>query len=379
MTIPSSSPVEKSFGSNGLRAEIRGEIGLITLTRPRAMNALSLDMVRCMTAALLAWDADDTVTAVVVRGATEPGRGVAFCAGGDIRFFHQAALAGDPRLEDFFTEEYRLNHLIYNYRKPYVALMDGICMGGGMGIAQGGRIRVVTERSKLAMPETHIGLFPDVGGGYFLSRCDGRLGEYLALTGAVLDAADSVALGLADLAVSSGDLDALVEALCDQPHANEAQVRATVQSCASEVIAQPSSQSVLMRRDAIDLHFGHESIQAIEASLEGDSSDWAQATLITLRKQSPLAMGLSLAQIRRARTMTLAQALRLERDMVRNCFHIRPGVASETVEGVRALAIDKDHKPRWNPATIQEVTPEMVSAYLQSPWPVHAHPLRDLT
>jgi enoyl-CoA hydratase/carnithine racemase len=371
-------PLSLSKSSHWLHAEVRGNMGLITLVRPQAMNALSLDMIRAMTSALLEWESDDQVTAVIVRGATAEGRSVAFCAGGDIRFFHQAALTGDPRLEDFFNEEYRLNHLIYNYRKPYVALMDGICMGGGMGIAQGGRIRVVTERSKLAMPETHIGLFPDVGGGYFLSRCAGRFGEYLALTGKPLNAADSIALGLADVAVQSEGLSALVEALCDQPHAHEAQVRATIQSRSSDSIAQPSSQSVLKQQGAIDSHFCHESVQAIEASLQADPSEWAQSTLGVLRKQSPLALGISLAQIQRARAMNLAQALRLERDMVRNCFHIRPGAASETVEGVRALAVHKDHTPRWNPATIAEVTPAMVQEYLASPWPPHAHPLRDL-
>ena len=182
---------------NDVVLEVQGRMGLVTLNRPRALNALSLPMIRALTTGLLTWRDDPQVLAVAVRGmskgaaATQPGAPTvnmpfgAFCAGGDIRFFHQAALAGDPALEDFFTEEYALNHLIHTYPKPFIAMMDGVVMGGGMGIAQGGSLRLVTERTKMAMPETQIGLFPDVGGGYFLSRCPGRLGEYLALTGLV--------------------------------------------------------------------------------------------------------------------------------------------------------------------------------------------------
>ncbi|CAJ0734125.1 Short-chain-enoyl-CoA hydratase [Ralstonia mannitolilytica] len=156
-------------------AEVRGGIGWLTLNRPQALNALSLEMIRAMSHALLAWQHDPEVHAVILRG--EGGK--ALCAGGDIRFFHRAATAGDPQLVTFFTEEYRLNHLIFRYAKPYIALMDGVVMGGGMGISQGASLRVVTERTKMAMPETNIGLFPDVGGGWFLARVPGSVGEYL--------------------------------------------------------------------------------------------------------------------------------------------------------------------------------------------------------
>ncbi len=162
-------------------SEIKAGIGLITLNRPKALNALSLDMVRSLYNLLIDWRNNPTVEAVAIRGSNKEGPFGAFCAGGDIRFFYSAAVANDSDLEDFFTEEYRLNHLIFTYPKPYIAFMDGIVMGGGMGISQGASIRIVTERSKLAMPETNIGLFPDVGGGYFLSRCPGASGEYLAL------------------------------------------------------------------------------------------------------------------------------------------------------------------------------------------------------
>jgi enoyl-CoA hydratase/carnithine racemase len=355
-------------------AEKRRNVGVITLNRPQALNALSLGMIRDITAALLAWRDDDEVVAVVLRGATQEGKGVAFCAGGDIRFFHQAAHAGDPRLEDFFTEEYTLNHLIHSYPKPTVALMDGIVMGGGMGLSQGAAIRVVTERSKLAMPETNIGLFPDVGGGYFLSRCEGRMGEYLALTGQVAGAGDAIALRLADFFVPSSQLGALLEALGDQPMESGAQVRASV---VTHTQPKPAPQWAT-HHESIDTHFAHDDIGAIFASLAADPSEWAAATLATLRKRSPLMMAVTLEQIRRARGMNLADDLRMERDMVRHSFHLRPGAASETVEGIRALAVDKDHAPKWNPVRVEDVKREDVLAFFASPWPSHAHPLRSL-
>ncbi|HJV63176.1 MAG TPA: enoyl-CoA hydratase/isomerase family protein [Albitalea sp.] len=354
--------------------EKRGRIGLITLNRPEALNALTLEMIREATGALLAWRDDREVVAVVMRGAAAEGRGVAFCAGGDIRFFHRAALAGDPRLEDFFTEEYTLDHLVHRYPKPTIVLMDGTVMGGGMGLSQGAAMRIVTERSKLAMPETNIGLFPDVGGGFFLSRCEGHVGEYLALTGQVLGAGDAIALGLADFFAPSDTLGALVESLADQPMDDGSQVRAAV---LARTRPAPTAR-MSAERAAIDLHFGQASLPAIVASLESDHSDWAVATLATLHKRSPLMMAVTLEQIRRARSMDLAADLRMERDLVRHCFHLRPGAAGETAEGIRALAVDKDHAPRWNPARIDDVTEDMVQAFFASPWPAHAHPLRML-
>ena len=192
--------------------ETRGHAGVITLNRPHALNALTLGMVRGLAAALDAWEHDPAIRHVVLVGAGEK----AFCAGGDIRFFHQAALAGDPSLEDFFTEEYTLNHLIHTYPKPYIAFMDGIVMGGGMGLSQGAAFRLVTERTQMAMPETHIGLFPDVGGGFFLSRLAGACGEYLGLTGQTLGGSEAVAVGLADAQAASSQLPSLWAGLTSQ-------------------------------------------------------------------------------------------------------------------------------------------------------------------
>ncbi len=365
MTVPAN--------ENLVVAEIRGRVGCITLNRPRALNALSLEMIRAVTEALKAWVEDPAVLAVAVRGMGKEGPFGAFCAGGDIRFFHQAALANDSALEDFFTEEYALNHLIHTFPKPYIAFMDGVVMGGGMGISQGASLRIVTERSKLAMPETHIGLFPDVGGGYFLSRCSGRLGEYLALTGRVLSGKEAITAGLADGYIDSGRLPGLWASLAQTPFENGASVERWCASHLSTTVL-PATWPV----KEVDRVFGLADALQIIQVLEATDSDWARTTGATLRERSPLMLHVVLEQIRRARGMGLADDLRMERGMVNRCFHLRPGSASETVEGIRALAIDKDHAPRWQPARIEEVTPQQVAEFFESPWTSDEHPLRAL-
>jgi enoyl-CoA hydratase len=361
--------------SEFLLTEVRGRVGFITLNRPKALNALNLEMVRGLTQVLLAWQHDEAIVAVAIRGSSKQGNFGGFCAGGDIRYFHQAALAGDPSLEDFFTEEYALNHLIHSYPKPYVAFMDGIVMGGGMGISQGTRYRLVTDNTKMAMPETHIGLFPDVGGGYFLSRCPGRTGEWLALTGAVLNAAGALELGLADHCLNAATLEAAWAAL------SGVESTTSLTDWVKQFSAVPSAPSAL-ERDSIERVFSLPNASAIVAALEAAPDAWSGQTAATLRHRSPLMLHVVLEQVRRARTMGLADDLRMERDMVRHCFYTahlgRSGVRSETVEGIRALAVDKDHQPRWNPVRVEDVTPEMVEPFFQSPWPVRAHPLRDL-
>ena len=361
-------------------AACHGDIGIITLNRPSALNALSLDMVRTLTAILLAWRADVRVAAVLLRGAGREGKAPAFCAGGDIRFFHQAALAGDPRLEDFFTEEYALDHLIHVYPKPVMALVDGVCMGGGMGLSQGAGLRVVAETARLAMPETQIGLFPDVGGGWFLARCPGHLGEYLGLTGQTLNGAEAMSAGQADHLVPADRWPALIESLVRPLAAGLGSIsiaeRIDLSLRRHAVAADPTGLADL--RPSIDLHFSLPSLAVIVASLAEDPSGFAQSTLAQIHKRSPIMLSVTLAQIRRARGMSLAEDLRMERDLVRHCFHLRPGTASETVEGIRALAIDKDHQPRWNPGHIDDVSTAEVEAFFVSPWPAHVHPLRQL-
>ncbi len=346
--------------------DVAGRAGRITLNRPKALNALSLDMIRALTEALLRWREDPRVEVVTIRGTGKEGPFGAFCAGGDIRFFHRAALAGDPRLEDFFTEEYTLNHLVHRYPKPYVAFMDGIVMGGGMGISQGARCRVVTERTKMAMPETNIGLFPDVGGGYFLSRCPGHLGEYLALTGHVIGGADAVDARLADVLLPAGGLSALWDRLASEG------------AGAVPAPQRVDGSALAAHRPAIDRIFALPGVRDIVGALEAEGTGWGRDTAAALRKRSPLMLHVVLEQVRRARGLGLADDLRMERDLVRHCFQLRPGAASETVEGIRALAVDKDHAPRWNPPRIEDVTPDLVAPFFASPWPVHAHPLRAL-
>ena len=379
---------------NTIVSELKGRAGLITLKRARALNALSLGMIRAITTSLLAWRDNREVQVVAIRGTSRNSAAGgaeqpfgAFCAGGDIRFFHRAALAGNPELEDFFTEEYQLNHLIHTYPKPLVAFMDGIVMGGGMGIAQGASARIATGRTKMAMPETHIGLFPDVGGGYFLSRCPGHLGEYLALTGQVLDGAQAVAAGLADQVVPADRLDHLWAAL-EHYGSAEADTQFEELGMADAVSAMESSPDAglphPLDRGRIDAFFDLPTVLAIIQALEvaATTDDWARDTAAALRQRSPLMLNVTLEQIRRARGMSLADDLRMERDLVRHCFHpthlARSGAGTEVAEGIRALAVDKDYQPRWNPVRIEDVTPDMVAPYFQSPWPAHAHPLREL-
>jgi enoyl-CoA hydratase/carnithine racemase len=354
--------------------EVSGHTGIITLNRANALNSLTLDMVRVMTHALLSWRDTPDIHQVMVRSSSEK----AYCAGGDIRFFHQKGKAtaseGAALIEDFFTEEYALNHLIHHYPKPYIALMDGVVMGGGMGIAQAGpaaRIRVVTERTKMAMPEVGIGLFPDVGGGHFLSRANGQLGTYLGVTGDMIAAPDALYAGLADVFVPAAELPALQSLV----QASAAGLRDAITAFAAPFAAQadPTTSRLATAREAIERHFSADSIPALMASLSADAGEFAANTLEIMRKRSPLLMSVTLSQLRRAATMSIGDCLRMERTMVRRCFE-----HGEVLEGVRALAIDKDHAPKWNPATLAEVTPAMVERFFESAWPDYAHPLRAL-
>ena len=404
--------------------EVRGRLGCITLNRPRALNALSLPMVRALVSVLLVWREDERVQAVAIRGMGKDGPFGAFCAGGDIRFFHQAVLAANAELEDFFTEEYSLNHLIHHYPKPYIAFMDGIVMGGGMGLCQGGaladpvgecestgraspsvraqggaladpvgecegtgraspsvrlsapRLRIVTSRTRMAMPETQIGLFPDVGGGWFLARCLGHGGEWLALTSEVIGAGEALALQLADACFDPIRLGEAWDALTLLQRFDMDSLQAWQ---ATYAIAAPASALPL---ETINRCFGQPDVLRIVQALEREPSDWAANTIKALRTHSPLLLQVTLEQIRRGVSMSLADELRMERDMVRHCFNARHlerfMTATDTMEGIRALVIDKDRAPKWNPPSLEEVTPEMVAGFFVSPWPAHAHPLREL-
>ena len=363
-----------------IHSEIIAGMGFITLNRPQALNALSLDMVRDLYAVLTQWRDNPAVEAVAIRGSNKEGPFGAFCAGGDIRFFHTAGIAQDQALEQFFTEEYRLNHLIFTYPKPYIAFMDGIVMGGGMGISQGASLRIVTERSKLAMPETNIGLFPDVGGGYFLSRCPGAMGEYLGLTGQLMVGADAITVGLADNLADSASMTVLWDILANGVGISVAErLNALEDRLAAST---PINHQSNWMDSGIDTCFSKGTVSEIIEALNQQRSAWANTCIDTLRQRSPLMLHVVLEQIRRGRQMTLAEDLRMERDLVRHCFYTehlgRSGVTSETIEGIRALAVDKDHSPQWNPNSIEKVTATMVAPFFHSPWSSYEHPLADL-
>lgn len=322
-----------------LVAQVAGGIGILTLNRPTALNALTLGMLEGLTAQLDTWEKDPAITSVELRGAGEK----AFCAGGDVRALYERFKAADPKLLDFFVIEYALDHRIHTYPKPVAAVMDGIVMGGGMGLAQGARRRIVTDKTRMAMPETAIGLFPDVGGSWFLPRCPGKVGLYLGLTGATIKAADALHANLADEyrgeSLPAGELEAL--------------------------------------RPAIDDHFAKPSVTAILESLlaedRGAYKDWALRTLEALSKRSPTMLEVTFRQLSRGAGMGLADAFRMELGLIAACF--RHG---DFAEGIRALLIDKDNNPRWNPPALDQVNPAIVAAFFQPPWSPDRHPLAHL-
>lgn len=359
--------------SEYVQTRVASGTGIITLDRPKALNSLSLEMVRALTETLLAWRDDSNVDAVVIKSSSEK----ALCAGGDIRFFHQAGRAtptgGSALLEDFFTEEYALNHLIHFYPKPYISLMDGVVMGGGMGIAQGGPetgLRIVTERTKMAMPEVNIGLFPDVGGSHFLSHAPGALGMHLGLTGLTIGAADALYVGLADVFVPGAELPALHALIAATPGK---QLADAIRAFAAPFAQQAGASELEAQRALVDRHFGADSVQAVMVSLEGDDTPFAQKALAAMRQRSPLMMCVTREMLVRGATMDVAACLRMERSLVRRNFE-----HGEVLEGVRALVIDKDNAPKWNPPALDAVTPEMVARFFEPVWPAHAHPLRHL-
>ncbi len=319
---------------------IEGGAGRIRLNRPRAIHALTTAMCTAMIAALQAWRSDLQVEVVLIDHAE--GRG--FCAGGDV-----VKASTDPvAARAFFHEEYRLNHLLFTYAKPTVAFMDGVTMGGGVGISQPARYRIATENTLLAMPETGIGLFPDVGGGWYLSRLPGAMGEYLALTGARLDGAECHALGLATHYIASERLAELKMAIAADPRA--------IERLLAEASIEPPAAGILAHRDTIDRLFAHRRLEDVLAALEAERSQWAEATLGTLRRKSPQSCKVSLKLVLDGRNRTdFADEMNAEYGVA---VHVcqRPDFA----EGVRALLVDRDNRPVWNPATPEGVTDHMI-------------------
>jgi enoyl-CoA hydratase len=334
---------------------VDGHAGFISLDRPLALNALTLPMVHAMTEALLAWRDDDAVKCVVIDHAD--GRG--FCAGGDIAFLRNSAINdGGESGRKFFHDEYQLNHLLFTYPKPVVAFMDGICMGGGVGISQPARFRVATENTKFAMPETGIGLFPDVGGGWYLSRLEGRVGQYLALTGSRVAGAECLALGLATHFLPSS---ALVEAKA-RIASEDVEHLDGILSTLSET---PPASKIVETLLQINRHFASDQFEDILESLEGDESEWAMKELAALRTKSPQTCKVALRQLAESLKLTdFADNMAMEYRIASRVL-VRPDFA----EGVRAVIVDKDNAPQWDPATAEGVTEALVDAIF-APLPV---------
>ncbi|WP_291297795.1 enoyl-CoA hydratase/isomerase family protein [Elioraea sp.] len=331
-------------------ASVSRGTGSLVLNRPRALNALDRGMIDAIAVALNAWRDDPAVRLVTIEGAG----GRAFCAGGDVRAVRTLALAGAREtIEAFFVAEYAVNRMIAEYPKPYVALIDGVSMGGGLGVSVHGSHRVVTEHATMAMPETAIGLFPDIGATFFLPRLPGASGMYLALTGARISPGDALHTGLATHYVPRAGLVALKDALAREGVS------------ALDAHAVPPPDSLLAEdRPAIDRCFAADSVAGIIAALEAERSEWARATLATLAQMSPTSLTVTFEALRRGAAMSLADCLTTELRLTRSVtFH------PDFAEGVRAQVVDKTRDPRWTPAMLAEVDAADIAALFDGRWP----------
>ena len=358
-------------GNDEVRFSTRGPLGLITLTRPKALNALTLGMIQAIGPQLAAWAGDGAIKAVVIEGEGER----AFCAGGDVRAVWDAGRAGQHKAgqpglmtADFFRAEYRLNRQIQTYPKPYVALIDGITMGGGVGLSIHGTVRLASERTLFAMPETAIGLFPDVGGSHFLPRLPGGIGLYLALTGARLKATDCLYAGIATHYAPAADLPRVFDALvgCDW-----SQGAIGLRTALRGVTEHPAEAGTLAGlRPAIDRCFkDKDSVEAVLAALKAEGTPWAEETLALLDKRSPTSPRVTLEQLRRGAALAFDDCMVMEYRLSQAAMR----AGADFYEGIRAVLVDKDHAPKWNPARLEDVTPTLVDAWFR---PLGANDLR---
>jgi enoyl-CoA hydratase len=330
-----------------------GSAGIIRLNRPKTINAMTLEMSIGIDAALDQFEADPAVAVVLLEGAGERG----LCAGGDIRGLYESSRAGGDLGKVFWRQEYIMNARIAKFPKPYIAFMDGLVMGGGVGLAAHGRHRVVTERTKLSMPEVGLGFFPDVGGTWLLSRSPGEIGTYFGLTGQFMNGPDAIYAHFADAVVPSGKLAALRDVLTKvRSGTASGEVKMLIDGFATGETAGPMAAM----QPRIDKWFSHDRMQDIVAALQQDGSELAQSTLRTLNEKSPRGMVVTLKLLRLARTSSsLEQCLVREYRAALEVFR-----SDDFREGVRAAVIDKDRNPKWSPAKIEDVTPEMIARYL---------------
>ncbi len=333
--------------------ERKNSWGVITLNRPEALNALTWDMCKSLRRRLIDWEADAGVAAVLIKGAGDK----AFCAGGDIRWLHAEARRNPKYACGFFHEEYRLNAAIHHFAKPYVALIDGVVMGGGFGVSVHGDFRMAGDRTLFAMPETAIGLFPDVGGGHFLPRLHDGLGLYFALTGARAKAADCMAAGIATHYTPTDLMPALEEALLEAPFGGHP--HADIEAVLDEFAGDPGAAAVNDQRGWIaELFQGHESLDALMEKLLKNDGVFAIETAKTLSRMSPTSMKIAFEQLKRGHEMDFNDVMRMEYRIVRRVME-----GHDFFEGVRATIIDKDKRPRWSPPTVDTVSDAAIAGY----------------
>lgn len=329
----------------------QGQIGLITLNRPKALNALTLDMIKELQQQLTLWKKDNAIKAVVIRAS----EGNAFCAGGDVRWLYQLGAQRVEEQMEFFWNEYRLNHFIHHLGKPYIALMDGITMGGGVGISLHGSHPIASERFVFAMPETSIGFFPDIGSSHLLAQCPDSLGIYLGLTGNRLNAAEAKNAGLIKGIISSENMPLALEALCKADLSSNAQEK--VDSCLQEYLQTPEKVSAT---HVIKECFSLDSVELILNALESHEESWAKEVSKVIKQKSPLSLKLTLAQLHKAQGLSLAECLKMDYNLVRHFM-----LDNDFYEGVRALLIDKDKTPHWRPERLELVTDSKIISYFE--------------
>ncbi|KAK5890788.1 hypothetical protein CesoFtcFv8_014274 [Champsocephalus esox] len=343
---------------SGVLLEKVGCAGVITLNRPKALNALNMPMVQHIYPQLKKWESDNETDIVIIRGAG----GKAFCAGGDIRAVTEAGKVGDPLAEDFFREEYTLNHAIGTCRKPYIALIGGITMGGGVGLSVHGRFRVATEKTLFAMPETAIGLFPDVGGGYFLPRLQGQLGLFLALTGFRLKGRDVQRAGVATHFVESEKIPELEKELVDLKSPSAEDVSRVLDSYQNQSALGADKPFVLEQHMSdIDRLFSSSSVEGIVQNLKADGSEFANTQAKMLSRMSPTSLKITYRQLQAGAALSLQDVLVMEYRLSQACMR-----GCDFYEGVRSVLIDKDQNPKWNPSTLEEVSEESVEQCFSS-------------
>lgn len=328
-------------------------IGVITLQRVQALNALTLPMILSLQQQLQAWEDDAEIHAVIIQAA--PGK--AFCAGGDVRWLYDAGKEGDPKQMQFFWHEYRLNHFIHHFSKPYIALMDGVTMGGGVGISLHGSHPVASERFIFAMPETGIGFFPDIGASYLLAQCPGSWGMYLGLTGNRLGPADAKALRLVKHVIPSDKFQDAIDMLVAADLSTNA--HAKVDHCL-ETFSLSLQVSAINLQDDIDTCFGSDDVESILTKLSVSDGDWHHQTFKTMMQKAPLSLKITFEQIRKARSLSMAECVKMDYCLVGHFMRDH-----DFYEGVRALLVDKDKSPHWQPNALSAISHARVADYFE--------------